>query len=314
MIKLQFLGTCAGIPSKERNVSSLIVQMLQHENECWLFDCGEATQHQLLYSSITLSKITKIFITHLHGDHIYGLPGLIASRSFQGATSKLQLFGPKGLKDFIHISLSTSNTYIKYPLEIQEIEEGMLYKSPLFTFEAIKLEHGIPSYGYRITEKGSQGALDIKKLEMLGIKPGPIFKELKAGKKVVLDSGVIIDGNDYLGPTKKGKIIAIAGDTRKCESIKKLAENANLFIHEATFLHEDYQLAYEHFHSTAFEAAQAAIECNVSILFLNHISSRYSKNSNQLLQEAQSIFPKTFIANDLQAFIINQKDEVNLLN
>jgi ribonuclease Z len=310
MIKLQFLGTCAGIPSKMRNVSSLVIQMLQYENECWMVDCGEATQHQLLHSSLTLSKITKIFITHLHGDHIYGLPGLLGSRSFQGAKSKLQVFGPKGIKEFIETALTISNTYIRYPLEIFEIDHGPFLKTDLFTFEAFMLEHGIESYGYRITEKDTPGTLDVTKLEQHGVFPGPLFKHLKAGKKVVLDNGTEINGADYLGPSQKGKVIAVGGDTRKTENQNCLARDADILIHEATFLQKDEQLAYEHYHSTVGNVAELAKRNGVKALFLNHISSRYSHGICELLGEAKSVFPNTFIPDDLQSYLFKKNGDV----
>lgn len=312
MVKLQFLGTCAGIPSKMRNVSSLVIQMLQYQNECWMFDCGEATQHQLLHSSLTLSKVTKIFITHLHGDHIYGLPGVIGSRSFQGATEKLQIFGPKGIKNFIETALTVSNTYVRYPLEIIEIQEGLICKNDFFSFEAVRLEHGIVSYGYRIVERDLPGPIDVEKLKSIGVTPGPIYKELKAGKKVKLPNGKIINGKDYLGPKKVGKIIAIGGDTRKCDSLKRLAKDANILIHEATFLDKDRDLAFEHFHSTALEAAKTAKECNVKVLFLNHISSRYCESIDDLLREAKSTFINSYIPHDLQTYLLHKNDEVVL--
>lgn len=313
MIKLQFLGTCAGIPSKQRNVSSLVIQMLQYENECWMVDCGEGTQQQLLHSSLTLSKITKIFITHLHGDHIYGLPGVLGSRSFQGATEKLQLFGPKGIKEFIETTLIISNTYLRYPLEVIEIVEGEILTTEFFVFEAILLDHGIPSYGFRITEKDAPGVLDAEKLKQIGVAPGPLFKKIKAGEKVFLENGIEINGADFVGPRKKGKIIAIGGDTRKTKKQNLLAANADLLIHEATFLHKDEQLAYEHFHTTAKEAAILALNSGVKALFLNHISSRYSHGVEELLCEAQTVFPNTFIPNDLQTYLIKQNNDVKTM-
>lgn len=312
MIKLQFLGTGAGVPSKARNSSSFVIQWLQYQNESWMFDCGEATQHQLLHSSFTLGQITKIFITHLHGDHIYGLPGVLGTRSFQGATEKLQVFGPKGIKKFIETALEISNTYIRYPLEINEIEEGEICVSEKFSFQAIKLEHGMPSFGFRIIERDSLGPLNVERLINIGIKPGPVFKDLKEGKKIVLESGQIIDGNDFVGPRKKGKIIAVGGDTRQCESLKRLADQANILVHEATYLHEHKDLAYEHFHSTAFQAAKLAEECQVSSLFLNHISSRYCQSTDLLLHEAQAILPNTYIPADLQSYLIKQSDQITV--
>lgn len=312
MMKLQFLGTGAGVPSKARNGSSFVIQWLQYQHESWMFDCGEATQHQLLDSSFTLSKINKIFITHLHGDHIYGLPGVLGTRSFQGATEKLQVFGPKGIKEFIETALKISNTYIRYPLEINEIEEGEISVSENFSFLAIKLEHGVRSFGFRIIERDAQGPLNVEKLLSIGIKPGPVLKDLKAGKTIVLESGQIIDGKDFVGPKKKGKIIAVGGDTRQCESLKRLADQANILVHEATYLHEHKDLAYEYFHSTAFQAAKLAEESQVSNLFLNHISSRYCQSTDLLLQEAQAIFPNTYIPDDLQSYVIKQNGEITV--
>lgn len=313
MMKIQFLGTSAGIPAKKRNVSSLIIQMLQYENECWMVDCGEGTQHQLLHSSISLAKISKILITHLHGDHIYGLPGVLGSRSFQGATGGLQVYGPKGIKEFIEKTLSISNTYIRYPLEIVEIDEGIISKNNHFTFEAIKLEHGIESYGYRIKQKDIPGSLQTEKLKEIGVKPGPLYKRLKAGETITLEDGTEVHGANFVGPSKKGIVIAIGGDTRKCKNQQKLAYEATILIHEATFLHKDAKLAYEHFHSTVYEAAHLAKVNRVKNLFLNHISSRYSHGVEELLEEAKAEFTNTFIPEDLQTYVIKGDNSVELL-
>lgn len=174
-----FLGTGAGIPAKLRNVTSVALKLLEERGAIWLFDCGEATQHQILHTSIKPRRIEKIFITHLHGDHIYGLPGLLSSRSFQGGDTEVVLYGPKGLKEFINISLSVSQTFLSYPLKIVEIEEGVIFDDDQFTVEARLLDHGIPSYGYRIIEKDRPGTLLADKLIKAGIKPGPIYKKIK---------------------------------------------------------------------------------------------------------------------------------------
>ncbi len=173
-MELIFLGTGAGIPSKERNVSAVALNLLQELNSIWLFDCGEATQHQILHTSIKPRKINKIFITHMHGDHIFGLPGLLSSRSFQGGKELLTVYGPSGIKNYIETSLQASGTHLTYPLAIKEIEEGQLFDDPLFTVYCKKLEHGIPSYGYRIVEKEKPGELLVEKLKSTGIQPGPI--------------------------------------------------------------------------------------------------------------------------------------------
>lgn len=155
-MEITFLGTGAGVPSKERNVSALALSLLQEENHIWLFDCGEATQHQILHTSIKPRKINKIFITHLHGDHIFGLPGFLSSRSFQGGEEELTIYGPKGIKQFVETSIQISQSHLSYPIHYIEIEDGSVIKEHNFTIHVKQLDHGIPSYGYRIEEKITQ--------------------------------------------------------------------------------------------------------------------------------------------------------------
>lgn len=305
-MQLHFLGTGAGVPSKQRNTSALSLRFLNDYNGAlWFFDCGEAMQHQILHTSLKLSKLTRIFITHLHGDHIFGLPGLLGSRSFQGGTSQLTIYGPKGLKSFIETSLSISKTVLRYPLAIEEIKDNQTIELPHHFIKIKKLDHGIDSYGYRIIEKNKPGQLLVDKLKQLGIPPGPVYKAIKNGEQVQLEDGRIIDGKEFIGPEKKGKVITILGDTRPCEAALELAENADVLVHEATFMEKDRELAYEYFHSTNVDAANTAKKANVSKLILTHISSRYQNEQiEELLKEAQAIFPETAIAKDFSVFDI----------
>ncbi|MBP2240787.1 ribonuclease Z [Cytobacillus eiseniae] len=296
-----FLGTGAGMPAKLRNVTSIALKLLEERGTIWLFDCGEATQHQVLHTSIKPRRIEKIFITHLHGDHIYGLPGLLSSRSFQGGESEVTLYGPKGLKDYVEISLSTSQTYLKYSLKIIEIEEGVIFEDDAFIVEAKLLEHGIPSYGYRIIEKDRPGTLLADKLLKAGINPGPIYKKIKNGEPIELENGEIIESARFLGPKQKGRIIAILGDTRYCDAAIQLALDADLLVHEATFSSGEESLAYEYFHSTTVQAAKVAEKAGVRKLCLTHISSRYDRTDwMRLVEEARESFPVTVIAEDFK--------------
>lgn len=300
-----FLGTGAGMPAKLRNVTSIALKLLEERGAIWLFDCGEATQHQILHTSIKPRRIEKIFITHLHGDHIYGLPGLLSSRSFQGGESEVVVYGPKGLKEFVEVSLTVSQTYLKYPMQIVEIEAGVIFEDEDFIVEARLLEHGIHSYGYRIIEKDRPGTLLADKLAMAGIKPGPIYKKIKNGESVTLEDGRIIESADYLGPILKGRVVTILGDTRKCEAATRLAQDADLLIHEATFSKGEDNLAFEYYHSTTTQAAQIAKAAQVKRLCLTHISSRYDrKDWTRLEKEAQMIFPNTVIAEDFKEISI----------
>jgi ribonuclease Z len=298
-MELYFLGTGAGTPSKQRNVSSFALLLPEYKGQIWLFDCGEGTQHQILSSPVRLSKVNRIFITHLHGDHLFGLPGVLGSRSFQGSEEPLTIYGPAGIKVFLEVTLGLSLTYLRYPLEVIEIEDGMEIIDPPFTIQIHLLDHGIPSYGFRLIEKDRPGSLQTEKLQQLGIPPGPIYGKLKKGEKVQLPDGTILDGKQFLTPPKPGKTIAIFGDTRICEQSFNVAKDADLMIHEATYRAGQEALAVTYYHSTCTQAAMLAKESNVKSLILTHLSSRFSKeDETSILQEAQSIFPHTWIAYD----------------
>jgi ribonuclease Z len=298
-MELVFLGTGAGVPSKERNVTSIALTLLQEQNSVWLFDCGEATQHQILNTSIKPRKINKIFITHLHGDHVFGLPGLLSSRSFQGGEEKVTLYGPEGLKDFVTTSLKVSGTHLRYPIEIQEIAEGKIYEDDQFTVFAKQLDHGITSYGYRIVEKDRPGELLVDRLKAHGVHPGPIYSQIKENPFVDIADGQRLISEDFIGPNKSGRVLAILGDTRAMATHHEFIKDANVLVHEATFEREKEQMAWDYFHSTTTQAAEAARQANVEKLVLTHISSRYQGEDNhRLLQEAKQIFSNTELATD----------------
>lgn len=307
-LELLFLGTGAGVPSKDRNVSAIALTLLQEINSIWLFDCGEATQHQILQTTIKPRKITKIFITHMHGDHIYGLPGLLSSRSFQGGDELLTIYGPAGIKEFVETSLSLSKTHLTYPLHIEEIREGKLFAEEKYTVYCKQLEHGIPSYGFRIVEHDKPGALQAEKLQAIGIKPGPIYQQLKENDVVVTNEGQTLHRDQFLGPTKRGNIISILGDTRSTEKNATFVENSDILVHEATFNHKSSDLAKKYFHSTTTEAATLAKTASIKKLVLTHISSRYQTTDlNQLLSEARAVFPNTVIAHDFSRIKISNE-------
>ncbi|MDY0405638.1 ribonuclease Z [Virgibacillus sp. 179-BFC.A HS] len=299
-MELLFLGTGAGVPSKERNVTAIALSLLQEDKHIWLFDCGEATQHQILHTTIKPGKINKIFITHLHGDHIYGLPGFLSSRSFQGGTDKLTVYGPEGIKAFIETSLTVSKTHLSYPLEIVEITQGLLFDEDNFSVSCMKLDHGIDSYGFRVVQKDKPGELLPEKLQQLGIRPGPIYQQIKENETVKLATGEILERKNFIGPNKRGKIITIMGDTRsKLYDHAPFVSHSDVLVHEATFNAASETLAKNYFHSTTTQAASLAAQGDVKRLVLTHISSRYQKDElPALLEEARNIFQNTEIAND----------------
>lgn len=309
-MKITFLGTGAGLPSKERNVTSIMLDVTQAINNLWLFDCGEGTQQQILHTAIKPRKLNKIFITHLHGDHIFGLPGLLSSRSFLGGKDPLTIYGPKGIKQFVETSLSISHSHLTYPIHFVELSNsGLVFEDDSFIVHSILLDHNIKSFGYRITEKDKLGKLNVKKLKDKGIAPGPIYQQIKENEQTILNDGTIIYRKDYIGEPKKGKVIAIFGDTKYVPHHIPFIKNADVLVHEATFDAEKQDLARNYFHSTTEQAATFAKEANIQTLILTHFSSRYQKeDEEQLLQEAKQIFPNSLLAYDFFTFHIKSKN------
>ncbi|AUJ32400.1 MAG: ribonuclease Z [Liquorilactobacillus nagelii] len=307
-MELEFLGTGAGSPAKSRNVSSVALKLLEEINEIWLFDVGEGTQHQILRTTIKPRKISKIFITHLHGDHLFGLPGFLSSRSFQGAQKNepLVIFGPRGIADFVKTSMRVSQSKLSYPIKFVELtQDGLIFENSRFRVYAAHLNHRIECFGYRIEEKDYPGELLVDKLIAAQVPSGPLYGQLKAGKKVTLADGRVLDGRDYLGETRKGRIIAILGDTRQTPAIAKLAQNADVLVHESTFGRGEAHLAHDYYHSTCMEAAQCALRCQVKQLFLTHISARYvGIQALQLAKDASKVFPKTKVVKDFDVFTV----------
>ncbi|WP_407458574.1 ribonuclease Z [Limosilactobacillus vaginalis] len=299
-MQLEFLGTGAGSPSKQRNVTSVALKLLEELNEIWLFDAGEATQHQILHTTIRPRKVTKIFITHLHGDHIFGLPGFLSSRSFQGGNEPLTIYGPVGIKKFVMTALQVSESRLSYPLKFFEIDHSQeLFNERGFKVTTMSLDHKIACYGYRIEEADHPGELQVDKLRQDNIPSGPIYGQLKAGKTVKLDDGRVIDGKNYIGKPQPGRIIAILGDTRQTPNAVVLAHKADVLVHESTFAKNEAKMAHNYYHSTSLQAAEVAKQAGVKKLLLTHISARYTgKAAYQLAYQVRDVVPDTRVVND----------------
>lgn len=299
-MKLLFLGTGSGVPAKHRNVSSIALKLLDERNSVWLFDCGESTQQQILHTTLKPRKIDKIFITHLHGDHIFGLPGLLSSRAFQGGDTPLTICGPVGIKQYVLTSLKLSGSYLRYPLYFKEIkEEGVVYEDNQFVVTCGLLKHGLPSYGYRVKEKDHPGMLLADKLKEMGVPSGPLYGKLKQGKTVELEDGRVLNGRDFIGPAKKGRVVTILGDTIKTPKSIELAKDADVLVHESTFSGDEQEMAKDYNHSTNIDAANTARQANVKKLLLTHISSRYvGREAAKLEKEARKVFKNTHLMYD----------------
>ncbi|OBZ17408.1 MULTISPECIES: ribonuclease Z [Bacillales] len=301
-MNMWFLGTGAGRPSKYRNVTAAALQHPEPRCSWWLFDAGEATQHQLMRTPLKLNKMEAVFITHLHGDHIYGLPGLLSSRSFDGGVSPVQLYGPIGIKSFIDTIFSISATQLDYELVIHELsgDEGFIYEDDRFQVEVGLLEHRVISFGYRVTEREQPGKLLVHKLKELGLEAGPLYGKLKQGQPVTSPSGAIVKPEDVTGPSHMGRVITILGDTKPCDNALKLAIGADLLVHEATFAAGLEEKAHEFGHCTTAEAAATAAKAGAKQLVMTHFSGRYSNEDlSQLEAEAAAYFPNAIAATDL---------------
>ncbi|MDW8845214.1 ribonuclease Z [Erwinia sp. MMLR14_017] len=302
-MELLFLGTGAGTPSRQRNVTSIALNLHGVRSRCWLFDCGEGTQHQMMRSRVKSGKIEKIFITHLHGDHIFGLPGLLTSRSMNGISDTMTIYGPKGIRSFVDTTLSLSGSWLTFPLEIMEIEAGEVFNDEHFRVTAYPLTHPVECYGFRIEEHDKPGALDAERLLADGIKPGALFQQLKLGKTVTMEDGRVVEGKAYLGPATKGVTLAIFGDTSPTPATSELAAGADVMVHEATLEAAMEEKANGRGHSSTVQAATAAKQAGAKRLIVTHLSSRYLReDSERLLAECREIFPNTEMAHDFSVF------------
>jgi len=304
-MELWFLGTSAGMPIRGRNVTSIALRNNRNSGSFWLFDCGEGTQHQLLHTPLKLTRMKKLFVTHLHGDHVYGLPGLLSSRSSLGGTESLDIYGPPGLREFIDTTLRLTRTHLNYSMQVTEVAAGVVFKDNDVRVEAAMLDHRIDSIGYRIVERHRPGTLDAEWLTEQGIPPGPIYGELKAGNDVTLQDGRIIRSIDAVGKPTPGRIIVILGDTRPCENAVTLGKGADVLIHEATFAHDLVDKAEEYGHSTARQAAEIALAAGVEKLLITHFSTRYKQEDLVSLEfEARSVFSRTEVAIELKPYTL----------
>jgi len=302
-MELQFLGTGAGMPSKMRNTSALVLNLSAEGQGYWLFDCGEATQHQILHTSLKPRKIGKIFITHLHGDHIFGLPGLIGSRSFLGGEERLDIYGPTGLDEWLKTTLRVTNTHLNYELIVHEIGEGIVFEDADYRVTAKNLQHIIPCLGYRIEQKPLPGKLLIDKVKEAGVPKGPLLKQLKSGEDVILEDGRVVVSSDVTGDPQEGFTVTILGDTNYCSAAVELARNTDILVHEATFDIDTGNLAKEYGHSTIADAARVAQEAGAKTLIANHISARFMPSDVvQLQKQGEAIFPALHIAEDFSRF------------
>ena len=310
-MRITFLGTSAGVPTRSRNVSCVAFRPAQR-GEVWLFDCGEGTQHQLLRSDLNISQITRIFITHMHGDHVLGLMGLLATCGMTAHARGIDVYGPRPIAEYVREVSRRTQFQTNYPLEVHTVEPGKIFEDDEYTVECAPLKHRLPAFGYRVAEKDRPGHFDVERAKELGIPPGPLYGKLKRAERVTLGDGRSFEGSDFLGPDLKGRVVVYCTDTTYCRAAVELARGADLLIHEATFAEADEGLAVRSTHSTAAMAARVASEAGARRLLITHFSPRYFPGNQtepeDLLREARAVFPDAEMAHDFLSVDVERRE------
>ena len=294
-MKITFLGTSGSMPTQSRGSSCIAIK---RKGEIILFDCGEGTQRRMVEARLGFRRPTRIFITHLHGDHVLGLPGLLQTMNLLGRERPLHVYGPRGLTQFIE-AFSNSLGGPGFPVHVYEIlEEGTIHKGEEYDVVAIAADHEVVTWSYILEERPRPGRFHPENAKELGVPLGPLWKKLQRGEDVEREDGTVGRSGEVVGPLKKGLKVAYSGDTRPNKAFTRAVEGSDLIIHEATFDSSLEEKAHENSHSTAAQAAEVAKKAGASALVLTHISSRYPDPS-PLLEEARAIFPFTLVAEDL---------------
>jgi ribonuclease Z len=298
-MKLTFLGTSAGRPTKDRNVSAVALE-IENERGWYLFDCGEGTQQQILKTKLSIYKLKTIFITHIHGDHIYGLFGLITSRMLDNCTEPLKIYAPQGVREMVESVVDISREHLGYELEFIEIYGGYEEEFENFNLKVLPLIHSAPSYAFFIQQK-DKVTLNAKKLQNDGLNPSNLYQEIKKGNDLEIDGKKFIAKN-YL-KTTAGKKMIIAGDNAEPDILGKYLKNLDLLVHEATYLHEDFlKLDKKYLHTTAKELGRVAREYGVKKLVATHISPRYE--GDEILKEIKSEYKNVIVAKDFDVILV----------
>ncbi|HJO04929.1 MAG TPA: ribonuclease Z [Acidobacteriota bacterium] len=295
MFRVVVLGSGASLPTLHRQTSAVAVQF---EGDVYLFDCGEGTQLQWRRAGLRFGRLRGIFISHLHGDHLNGLVGLLQTLSLNDREEPLHLFGPSGIADYWAALRRFQGVRLGYPLEIVEADGGQLLETSTHRVEAASLEHGIPTLGFAVVETDKPGRFDVDGATALGVEPGPLFGRLQAGESVTLADGSVVSPDQVLGPPRPGRRLAYCVDTRPCDAVMDLGRRATLLLCDSTFASELADEARGRGHCTAAQAAQMAVAAEAQQLMLTHISARYH-DARPLLAEAVAVFEETVLAADL---------------
>lgn len=286
-LSIHFAGTAGSVPSAARGLPATL---LRHGSDKLLIDCGEGTQRQLIRQG-GLPEITEVFLTHLHLDHWLGLPGMLKSFDLRDRTAPITIFGPPGTQRLLADLQRTVFGRLKYRLNVTDLEGDAIVDFDGYEIQVLRVRHRGEAYGYALFEHDRPGRFDAELAKRLGVEFGPDFGRLQRGETV---NGVTPD--QVIGEARRGRRLIFTGDTAPCDMVRETAANADVLVHEATFLDEDRERAHETGHSTARQAAELAREAGVRLLALTHISTRYA--GRQIREEAQQTFASTVVPSD----------------
>lgn len=297
MFRVTLLGTAAAAPTRERGLPAVAVE---REGKLMLFDCGEGTQRQMIMAKPSISNPKCIFITHLHGDHMLGLLGLIQSLALQNREEPLQVFGPRGLDEIIRFNLSALHVYVPYKISFHRVSPGVVLKEREFKVKAHRTHHTDDSFAYRLDESTRPGRFFPEKARALGVPKGPLWKRLQDGRTVKLNGRIIRPGQ-VSGPRRKGRSFGYSGDARPTKDLVSFFRKVDLLVFDGTYSEEFADKAKEYLHSTVGEAAQLASEAKVGSLVITHISARVN-DATLLLRQASKRFRNVSIGEDFSSY------------
>jgi ribonuclease Z len=299
-MKIVLLGTSSAVPTLTRGLSSTAVI---RDGDVFLFDCGEGTQLQMMRAGVKRSRVHSIFIGHLHGDHLYGINGLLSTMHLDGREEPLNVFGPDGLKHYLNACFRTNELQFTFPIRVREFPRGFrgrVLDEADFHVDALPLDHSIFCLGWRLQEKTKPGAFNLEAAEAMGIPRGPLYGKLQHGEAITLPDGRKITPDMVLGPPRPGKSVVYCLDTQFSERSIELADKCTAPIHETTFGSEAADMARERKHSTMEDAARVAKAAAAEQLIATHFSSRYDgREIVRIGDEARAVFENIRIGKDL---------------
>ena len=297
-LDLVFLGTAGSAPTAARGTSATLIR---RGGDRLLVDCGEGTQRQLLRSDAGLADLEDVFLTHHHADHVLGLPGMLKTFSLRGRETTITVHGPRGTRSLLN-ALRVVIGRLTYPLEVRELEPDEAVERDGYRIVPFPVSHGLDAMGYALREDGRPGRFEVDAANALGVPDGPARGALQRGEPVTLSSGRVIRPEEVVGPPRRGRTIAVTGDTAPAKSVVEAATGADVLVHEATFLADERARARETEHSTAGEAALVAREADVGLLALTHLSARYA--GSEVADEACQLFPRTVVPRDFDVVVV----------